>query len=89
MRLPLAIGLAMAFACATTPATPERVAQNDDDKTETRCHLIGSASDIDVRNPVRDETKTQGPTRVIWLNPPNTTIIRTMEGLFYRCDARL
>ena len=89
MKLSLAIVLAMAFGCATTsPQPPTRVAQNDDTR-ETKCYLIGELLDYGVHNPVRDETKTQGPSRVVWLNPPETTIIRTEEGFFYRCNGRL
>jgi hypothetical protein len=87
MKLLLAIGLAFAFGCATTPSPALRVAQND--TKETKCRLIGSQLNYDVHNPVRDETKAPGPTRVIWLNPPDTTIIRTEDGLFYRCDGTL
>jgi hypothetical protein len=90
MRLPLLIGLTFACACAT-PSAQEKLAQNEEE-TVVRCQLIGSLSsqaEHDARNPVLDETQTAGPTRVIWLNPPSTSIIRTVEGLVYRCDARL
>jgi len=87
MRLSLAIGLLFAFGCATSSSQAVRVAQND--TKETRCRLIGSQLNYDVHNPVRDETKTAGPTKVIWLHPPDTTIIKTEDGFFYRCDGTL
>jgi hypothetical protein len=86
MKLSLAIGLALAFGCATTSSKPVQVAQNDE--KETRCRLIGSQFDYDTRSPVRDETKTPGPSKVIWIHPANTTII-AVDGLLYRCDGTL
>ncbi len=83
--------LALVAACATKPplkgSTGQAVAE-----TETRCRLIGSLAgyfEQDPRRVVLDETKSPGPTKVIWLNPPETTMIRTVDGLVYRCDARL
>lgn len=90
MRPPLMIGLLLVCACATAPSTPTGSAASNE--TEVTCRLIGSVynpSTPAVRDSVIDETKTHGPTRVIWLNPPTTTVIKTEEGYFYRCNAIL
>ena len=88
MKRLLAIGLALLFcACATTSSAPGRSAQSGSGETETTCHRISSLHS--VHDPVLDETKTQGPTKVIWLNRPNTTMIKTVEGEIYLCDALL
>jgi hypothetical protein len=92
MKRPLMIGLALACACATTPSAPNSSSPRASNETEVTCRLIGSSSgptESAVHDPVIDETKTNGPTRVIWLNPPSTTVIRTVEGDFYRCNATL
>ncbi len=80
------IGLSLACACATS-STPNRAAITSNDEQEVRCHLIDG--DLDWRNAVLDETKTKGPSKVVWLNPPSASIIKTVEGYFYRCDAPL
>ncbi len=85
------IGFALACACATTPSAPTSSSPRASNETEVRCRLIGSMyrPESSVHDPVLDETKSNGPTRVIWINPPSTTVIRTVEGDFYRCNAIL
>ncbi len=92
MRRALVMGFALACGCATTLPSDRRELREASAETVARCHLVGSLSEsfsYDPRNPVLDETKSMGPTKVIWLNPPTTTLIRTAEGLVYRCDATL
>jgi len=90
MRRILIIGLLLVGACATAPSAPSSSAASNE--TEVTCRLIGSVynpSTPAVRDSVMDETKAHGPTRVIWINPPSTTVIKTEEGYFYRCNAIL
>jgi hypothetical protein len=92
MKRALMIGLALACACATTPSAPDRSAGRPSNETDVTCRLIGSISGPSARefhDPVIDELKSHGPTKVIWLNPPSTSVIRTVEGDVYRCNATL
>ena len=82
--------LLLACACATTSRT--ELAANTVGEREVRCRRIGTlagVNDIEGRNTVLDETQTAGPTRVIWLHPTSTPIIKTVDGDVYRCDAPL
>lgn len=88
MKLVWSLGLLLACGCATTSRTELATAG----EREVRCRRIGTlagVNDVDGRNTVLDETQTAGPTRVIWLHPPSASIIRTIEGDVYRCDAPL
>jgi hypothetical protein len=86
--------LALVAGCVTTKPTfnsgPPRYASASRD--EATCRLIGSLAGYDDQGPrtaIVDETKTTGPSKVIWMNPPATTVIRTEDGYVYRCNARL
>ncbi len=90
MRRAWSLGLLLACACATTSGK-EPIAKAGDER-EVRCRRIGSLAgvhDVEGRNAVLDETQTAGPSHVIWLHPPSASIIKTIEGDVYRCDAPL
>lgn len=89
MKLAWAMGLCLACACATT-SQGQRTAQASEER-EVKCHLIGSINELNVFEPhaVLDETKTPGPSKVVWLNPPHGSVIKTQEGDVYQCDATL
>ncbi len=90
MRRVWSLGLLLVCACATTSGK-DRIARAADER-EVRCQRIGTlagVSDFEGRNAVLDETQTQGPSHVVWLHPPTASIIRTVEGDVYRCDAAL
>ena len=83
-------GLLLACACATTSGN-ERIAKAEDERT-VRCLRIGTLAgvrDVEGHSSILDETQTPGPSRVVWLHPPAASIIRTIEGDVYRCEAPL
>ncbi len=92
MRRALMVGLVLACGCATTHSAQDRAVRDSGEEIVARCRLVGpltGESRYDPRNPVLDETKSTGPTRVVWINPPSGSLVRTPEGLIYRCDTRL
>lgn len=91
MKLAWAIGWCFMAACATTSGTDRTAQVSSSDEREVRCHLIGTINELNQFEPhaVVDETKTHGPSKVVWMHPPNRSIIKTAEGDVYRCDAAL
>jgi hypothetical protein len=90
MKRALPLGLALCAACAcASPKTAQTNAIARGGEKETQCHLLGSLAGQTRYNPrvgILDERTTLGPSRVIWLNRPNTSHIVTPEGDLYECD---
>jgi hypothetical protein len=97
MRSTFLFGLALMLGCATTTLSSRPVQEasatgSSGEKVVAKCHLIGLAAGYagyNSRNAILDETQTNGPSRVYWINPPTPTVIKTVDGLTYRCDATL
>lgn len=88
LRRALLSVLAIACGCAGSLPSSNRPRSSE---IETRCRLVGplsGRSGSDQRNTVLDETRSTGPSHVVWVNPP-PALIKTADGLIYACDSRL